>query len=144
MNAKNTDTQIWRKDKEDDLSPTIHVTKEGNIGINVGGFVSVKPIEAWHAQSRVSESNFGWHLQIQGQPKKKIIVIHFTANERMAQRARDFVFGFFAAKKNISSIDVCKDGAIILTLKKGKIKSWIKKINSALIFFKKATSSGQN
>ena len=43
----NTDKNIWRKIKDDYYSPSIHVTKEGNIGINVGGTVIVKPIEEW-------------------------------------------------------------------------------------------------
>ena len=46
--AKNTDKEIWRKVKDDYGSPSIHVTKEGSIGIDVGGFVMVAPVEKWH------------------------------------------------------------------------------------------------
>jgi len=43
----NTDTELWRKNK-DYYSPSIHVTQFGDIGINVGGYVLVAPIEKWH------------------------------------------------------------------------------------------------
>ena len=43
----NTDKNIWRNVKDDYYSPSIHVTEEGNIGINVGGHVIVKPVEDW-------------------------------------------------------------------------------------------------
>lgn len=46
--AKNEDVEIWRKVKDDYYSPSIHVTKEGAIGINVGGLVIVRPVEEWH------------------------------------------------------------------------------------------------
>jgi hypothetical protein len=44
----NTDKEIWRRNPDDYYSPSIHVTKEGNIGINVGGKVIIAPIETWH------------------------------------------------------------------------------------------------
>lgn len=48
MNAcKNTDVELWRKDP-DYYSPSIHVTEFGDIGINVGGYVLVAPVEKWH------------------------------------------------------------------------------------------------
>ena len=28
--------------------PSIHVTEQGDIGISVGGYVFVKPVEEWH------------------------------------------------------------------------------------------------
>jgi len=43
----NTDKNLWRKIEGDYYSPSIHVTEDGNIGINVGGHVIVKPIEKW-------------------------------------------------------------------------------------------------
>ena len=46
--AENTDKEIWRKIEGDYYSPSIHVTKSGGIGINVGGHVVVAPIEEWH------------------------------------------------------------------------------------------------
>ncbi len=46
--AKNTDKEIWRKVKDDYFSPSIHVTRSGSIGIDVGGFVIVAPVEEWH------------------------------------------------------------------------------------------------
>lgn len=46
--STNTNTEIWRRVKDDYYSPSIHATKEGNIGINVGGLVIVLPVEEWH------------------------------------------------------------------------------------------------
>ena len=44
----NTDKELWRKVPDDYYSPSIHVTEFGDIGIDVGGYVLVAPIEAWH------------------------------------------------------------------------------------------------
>jgi len=46
--AANNDREIWRKNPGDYYSPSIHVTEHKGIGINVGGYVIVAPIEAWH------------------------------------------------------------------------------------------------
>ena len=46
--VENTDVEIWRRDKEDLCSPSIHVTKSGAIGINVGSHVIVATVEEWH------------------------------------------------------------------------------------------------
>jgi hypothetical protein len=46
--ALNEDKEIWRKVEGDYYSPSIRVTKGGGIGINVGGYVIVKPVEDWH------------------------------------------------------------------------------------------------
>jgi len=43
----NTDEEVWRKDP-DYYSPSIHMTKLGDIGINVGGYVIVASVESWH------------------------------------------------------------------------------------------------
>jgi len=45
---QNTDKEIWRKRPGDFYSPSIFVTEKGDIGINVGGFVIVSPVETWH------------------------------------------------------------------------------------------------
>jgi hypothetical protein len=45
--CENTDREIWRKVPGDYYADSIHVTKEGAIGINCGGFVRVMPVEAW-------------------------------------------------------------------------------------------------
>lgn len=50
--CQNTDKEIWRKVKGDYYSPSIHITQEGNVGINVGGFVIVMSIEDWHRKGR--------------------------------------------------------------------------------------------
>ena len=44
----NTDREIWRRIPGDYYSPSIHVTAEGGIGIDVGGRVIVMDIEDWH------------------------------------------------------------------------------------------------
>ena len=53
----NTDKEIWRAIPDDFYSPSIHVTKTGNIGINVGGYVFVLPIREWH---NMAKEKYGW------------------------------------------------------------------------------------
>lgn len=50
--AENTDRHLWRKEGGH-YAPSIHVTKSGCIGINVGGHVIVMPVEKWHALGRL-------------------------------------------------------------------------------------------
>lgn len=45
--AKNTDIELWRE-TDSFYAPSIHVTAQGGIGINVGGHVFVKPLAEWH------------------------------------------------------------------------------------------------
>jgi hypothetical protein len=47
--ALNTDRELWRKTGGDYYSPRIYVNDGGGIGIDVGGTVYVKSVEAWHA-----------------------------------------------------------------------------------------------
>jgi hypothetical protein len=44
----NTDKEIWREKPNDYYSPYIFVTEQNSIGISVGGWVYVKPVEDWH------------------------------------------------------------------------------------------------
>jgi hypothetical protein len=44
----NTDKELWREIPNDYYSPSIFVTEQNSIGINVGGWVYVKPVEDWH------------------------------------------------------------------------------------------------
>jgi hypothetical protein len=46
--AQNTDKELWREIEDDFYSPSIHVTADGKIGINVGGMVYVKTLRNWH------------------------------------------------------------------------------------------------
>ena len=46
--CKNNDLEIWREIDHDYYSPSIHVTKNGEIGLKVAGRVIVKPIREWH------------------------------------------------------------------------------------------------
>lgn len=55
--AKNTDRELWREPDEGNGSyyaDSIHVTKEGGIGINAGGTVFVKPLREWHRLATLS------------------------------------------------------------------------------------------
>ena len=47
--GKNTDRELWREREGDYYADSIHVTQSGGIGINVGGYVFVKPLSEWHA-----------------------------------------------------------------------------------------------
>lgn len=51
--AANTDRELWREPTDEvgmeHYQPSIHVTKRGGIGINVGGMVIVKSLRAWYA-----------------------------------------------------------------------------------------------
>lgn len=46
--AENTDREIWREKPGDYYSPSIHVTRDGGIGIDVGGHVFVLDVYGWH------------------------------------------------------------------------------------------------
>ena len=48
VGAQNTDREVWRERTGDYYSPSIHITKEGGVGINVAGAVIVMPIRSWH------------------------------------------------------------------------------------------------
>lgn len=49
---ENTDIELWREPTDEPgmsyYQPSIHVTREGGIGINVGGMVIVMPLSDWH------------------------------------------------------------------------------------------------
>jgi len=66
--AASTDKELYRE-TEDYYSPSIHVTKGGSIGMNVGGTVFVKPIREWHHLA----DNGGWmNARIQPPNKSKM------------------------------------------------------------------------
>lgn len=49
--CENTDREIWRGPDEgsgDFYADSLHITKDGALGINCGGSVYVKPIREWH------------------------------------------------------------------------------------------------
>lgn len=46
--CQNTDKEIWRAKPGDYYSDSIHVTEQGGIGINSGGYVIVAPVRTWH------------------------------------------------------------------------------------------------
>lgn len=50
----NTDKELWRK-SDAFLSPSVHVTESGGIGISVAGLVIVMPVEKWHALAKRAE-----------------------------------------------------------------------------------------
>jgi hypothetical protein len=45
---ENTDKEIWREIPDDYYAPSIFVTAQNTIGINVGGSVYVKHVHEWH------------------------------------------------------------------------------------------------
>lgn len=52
----NTDKEIWREqsDERDYYAPSMHVTIDGKIGINVGGHVIVKDAREWHKLANIT------------------------------------------------------------------------------------------
>ena len=52
--AINTDCELWRKVPGDYYSPSIFVTENGSIGINVGGLVLVAYVEAWFKAGQIA------------------------------------------------------------------------------------------
>ena len=48
---KNTDKELFREAKGDYYSPSLHVTIDGLIGINVGGSVHVMSLREWHKRA---------------------------------------------------------------------------------------------
>lgn len=61
--ALNTDKEIWRERPKGYYSDSIHVTKDGNIGINCGGFVIVKSVREWHRLARLTPADTGEALE---------------------------------------------------------------------------------
>lgn len=55
--TKNTDKRIWKKVPGDAFSPSIHITAENGVGMDVGGHVIVAPIEIWHEAMRLMMSS---------------------------------------------------------------------------------------
>jgi hypothetical protein len=49
----NTDKEIWRRVPGDYYSPSLHVTKEGCIGLDVGGSVTVMAAEHWNKATTI-------------------------------------------------------------------------------------------
>ena len=47
--SENTDTHLWPIVSETPYAPSLRITAEGALSINVGSLVIVKPIEEWHA-----------------------------------------------------------------------------------------------
>lgn len=69
--AKNTDKELWRRKPGDFYSPSIHVTIQDKIGIDVGGHVYVQSVKDWHESIATIAAN---HKRIEeligGEPMK--------------------------------------------------------------------------
>ena len=52
MPKQNTDKELYRESEGDYYSPSLHVTKDGLIGINVGGSVHVMRLRDWHERAQ--------------------------------------------------------------------------------------------
>jgi len=55
--CENTDVEILRQHRAGFSEDTLHVTKDGALGINCGGYVIVKPIREWFRLATL-EANF--------------------------------------------------------------------------------------
>jgi hypothetical protein len=44
---------LWREREGDFYADSIHVTQDGKIGMNCGGYVIVMPIRRWHEIAKV-------------------------------------------------------------------------------------------
>jgi hypothetical protein len=53
--APKKDREIWRREPANSYSPSIHVTAEGGIGIDVGGLVIAMDVEDWHNLANAHE-----------------------------------------------------------------------------------------
>ena len=79
----NTDRETWREKPGDYYSNSIHVTINGDIGINVGGYVLVAPIREWHKAGvkafavKPPQERQDWWKGI-----KAIVKDHFTWRQR--------------------------------------------------------------
>ena len=51
MPKQNTDKELFREVNGDYYSPSLHVTIDGLIGINVGGSVHVMSLREWHKRA---------------------------------------------------------------------------------------------
>lgn len=54
--CENTDRELWREREGDFYADSIHVTAQGGIGIDCGGYVIVKPVRAWHALAKADSA----------------------------------------------------------------------------------------
>ena len=48
---QNTDKELYREIEGDYYSPSLHVTTDGLIGINVGGSIHVMRLRDWHERA---------------------------------------------------------------------------------------------
>lgn len=46
--CENTDRELWRERFGDFYADSVHITKDGRLGINCGGTAIVKPLKTWH------------------------------------------------------------------------------------------------
>jgi hypothetical protein len=57
--CENTDREIWREREGDAYADSIHVTKNGGIGINCGGYVIVMTPRNWHRVAKEYTNSLG-------------------------------------------------------------------------------------
>ena len=71
----NTDREVWREREGDYYADSIHVTENGDIGINCGGRVVVLPVREWHRRALQSlttstpERLWLWRNFVDGEPQ---------------------------------------------------------------------------
>lgn len=73
ITQKNTDKELFREVKGDYYSPSLHVTKNGLIGIDVGGSVHVMSLREWHkrAESFIVKTETAHNSDYEASPKLK-------------------------------------------------------------------------
>lgn len=96
--CENTDKHLWPLVSDDAFAPSVHATKDGSIGINVGGHVIVMPIRKWHmlAIAKQREAQLNLELREHIEQKAELLAENqeqgldlIAAKEREAQRDED-------------------------------------------------------
>ena len=85
--AKNTDKELWREVVGDFYSPSLHVTQQGKIGINVGGDVRVMTLREWHSLYKENEKLEARYKIFTRQEHIKLR----KENEKLKEFARDTI-----------------------------------------------------
>ena len=94
----NEDREIWRLKKGDYYSPSISVTKDDGISINVGGTVITLPIERWH--QLITELDIKTLENIKG----SIVLDDLTAQLEAVTKERDELKETLEFMTNIMSL----------------------------------------
>ncbi len=81
--CENTDRELWREREGDYYADSIHVTKDGGIGINCGGHVFVKPLRSWHELAQPKPATGEWTAVDVAKAARRCLDLQF--DERIAK-----------------------------------------------------------